>query len=295
MVEFGGHFDIKRLGRPGHFVGWAIEYPDGGGVSVGQRGYIESMAARYGDAGARPKATPMAYGAELDGSGPPGDARLFMEIIGSLLFAAIGTRPDIAAPVSILSRHMSKPTRAHVTAARAVVNYLANTPELCLHYPPAECTTIEVYCDASFAPDECGRRSRTGMAVLINGAPVGWKSTLQRSVAHSTAEAEYIAMSDAVREAMYFRQLLGELGHHVETITVYEDNQVAKRMAEEVATKRSKHIDIRYHHVRELVAAGIVKIVECRTENMLADMLTKPLPKDKFYPLRDRLMAKGEC
>jgi hypothetical protein len=78
-------------------------------------------------------------------------------------------------------------------------------------------------------------------------------------------------------------------------IVIYEDNQTAKRMAEEIATKRSRHIDVRYHYVRELVRRGAVVIQDCRSDDMLADLLTKPLPKVRFYMLRDRFMSKGEC
>lgn len=119
---------------------------------------------------------------------------------------------------------------------------------------------------------------------------------MQPVIAHSTAEAEYISLSDAAREAMYVKRLLGELGTSLSgPIVFHEDNQVTKRMAEEVATKRSKYIDIRYHHLRDLVNSGDIKLHHCRTENMLADILTKPLPKDRYCALRSRLLAKGEC
>ena len=119
---------------------------------------------------------------------------------------------------------------------------------------------------------------------------------MQPIIAHSTAEAEYIALSDAAREAMYVKRFLHELGTTISgPITFHEDNQVAKRMAEEIATKRSKHIDIRYHHVRELCSSGEIKLIDCRTDDMLADILTKALPKERYLVLRDRLLAKGEC
>jgi hypothetical protein len=95
---------------------------------------------------------------------------------------------------------------------------------------------------------------------------------------------------------MFVKRLLNELGVDLTLpIVMYEDNQVAKLMAEEVATKRSKHIDIRYHHIRELVDRGEIVIKECRTDKMIADMLTKHLAKDPFTRHRDRIMAKGEC
>ena len=294
LALVGQRFDIKRLGAPRHFLGWTVSRDKDGNFHLHQRGYIESMYNMYGS-NIRDKATPMVYGATLPDEGTPGDTAIYREIIGSLLFASIGTRPDITTAVSMLSRHMATPTKAHVTAARNVIAYLAATPELGLRYKAQGEPNIEVYCDASFASEEYKRKSRTGWVILVNGTPVAWKSSLQPVIAHSTAESEYIAMSDAAREAIYIRRLLEAMHSNIDTIKVYEDNQVAKRMAEEIATKRSKHIDVRYHHIRELVEAGDIIIEECRTDNMLADMLTKPLPKEKFRMLRDRMMAKGEC
>lgn len=291
-------FNIKRLGTPSHLLGWGISRDRNGAFTIGQRGYATAIGENYSAPGERPKSTPMVLGAALDPEGPAGDHPLFMELLGSLLFAAIGTRPDISAAVSILARHMSAPTRAHVTAARHIVNYLANTADLSLHYgrDSSGQINLEVYADASFAPDEQQRKSRTGWIILINGAPVSWKSALQPVIAHSTAEAEYIALSDAAREATYVARFIAELGYsHSGPIIMYEDNQVAARMAAEVATKRSKHLDIRYHHIRALAHSGDIAIVDCRTDDMLADLLTKPLARDRFALLRQRLLAKGEC
>lgn len=185
------------------------------------------------------KSVPMTYGADLPAEGPAGDAKLFRSIIGSLLYAATSTRPDIA----------------HVRAAKNIVAYLSSTPYLGLRYVKSDDLVLEVYADASFSPNEHGRKSRTGYVILINGAPVSWKSTLQRQIAHSTAEAEYISLSDAARELKFVRTLILELGHVVEgAVNIYEDNQTALIMATEVTTKRSKHVDIRFHHIRDVVA-----------------------------------------
>ena len=290
----GQRFDIKRLGAPRHFLGWTVTHQENGGFNIHQRGYIENMYSTYGG-NIKDKATPMVYGAAIPDKGPAGNTAIYREIIGSLLFASVGTRPDITTAVSMLSRHMVTPTQAHVTAARNVVAYLAATANLGLCFKAQREPNIEVYCDASFAPEEYKRMSRTGWVIFVNGTAVAWKSCLQPIIAHSTAESEYIALSDSAREAVYIKRLLEAMNYNIDAITIYEDNQVAKRMAEEIATKRSKHIDIRYHHIRELVEKGEVKIEECRTDTMIADMLTKPLPKERFRILRDRMMAKGEC
>lgn len=236
----------------------------------------------------------MAPGAALNPDSPPGDKQLYAEMIGTLLFAAVSTRPDISYAVSAESRFMQEPTKAHINFARDTIAYTASTANYGLLFKPAPTITIEVYCDASFAPEEHNRKSRSGWLVLLNGTPVCWKSGLQSIVAHSTAEAEYIAMSDAVREAMFVRRLLQELGFDSGPITVHEDNTTTKIMAKEIATKRSKHIEVRYHHVLDLVDSGIVTIKYCPTADQLADALTKSLPKDAFFKLRARFMAKGE-
>lgn len=266
----------------------------GKSITVHQRGYIERVCEQYADGPA--KIIPMPFGAMLDDNGPAGDATLFRGMIGSLLFAAVGTRPDIATAVSILSRHMESPTKAHVTAARNICRYLSGCTSLGLTYKAQEELVITVYCDASFAPEEFKRKSRSGWVVMINDTPVAWKSALQPIIAHSTAESEYISMSEACREAVFIERLVRAMGGMLNgPIIVYEDNQTAKRMAEEVATKRSKHIDIRYHHVRELASAGAISIRDCRSNDMVADTLTKPLAKDLFLRFRDRMMAKEEC
>lgn len=287
-------FRIKYLGRPSYFNGLAIEYRSDGSIFVQQRGYALAVGENYAD-GMHPKTTPMAYGAALDPESPSGDKKLYAEMIGTLLYAAVSTRPDIACPVSMLSRYMQEPSKAQVTHARNIASYLANTADFGLLYKSAPDLKLEVFCDASFAPDETQRRSRSGWIVMLNGTPVSWKSSLQPLVAHSTAEAEYIALSDAVRDATFVHRLLQELSLATSgPITVYEDNNTTIVMANEIATKRSKYIDVRYHHVRALVASGQVNIVYCPTADMLADALTKALPKDRFCTLRDRFMAKGE-
>lgn len=218
-----------------------------------------------------------------------------MEIVGSLLYASVNTRPDIACATSILSRAMQAPTKAHVRAARTIAAYLGNTADLGIMYPAVPGINLTAYCDASHAPAEYKRRSRSGIVIFANGAPVIWSSTLQPITASSTAEAKYIAFSDGARMLQHAINLYRELGVTIDTpVPVYEDNQTTKRIAEEVTTKRSKYIDIRYHQVRDVVERKIIDIVYCPTAEMIADIFTKALPRDPFATHRSRLMVKGE-
>lgn len=287
-------YDVKYLGQPKSIVGLSIERYDNGSIFVHQRAYCESMGEKFAP-GQPGKGTPMADGAALNPDSTPGDKQLYPEMTGTLLFAAVCTRPDIACAVSMESRFIQNPSKAHMTFARNTISYAASTANYGLLFKPASDIKIEVFCDASFASDEDRRKSRSGYIIMVNGTPVSWKSALQPIIAFSTAEAEYISMSDAVRDAMFIRRLLQELGYDITgPITVYEDNQTAKTIAEEIATKRSKYIDLRYHHIRHLVASGAIKIEYIRSSDQLADVLTKALPKDTFCKLRDRFMAQGE-
>lgn len=287
-------YSIKCLGQPKNVLGLSIERYTNGDIFVHQRNYCQSMGKTY-TPGVPAKATPMIAGAALNPDSPPGDNHVYAEMIGTLLFAATSTRPDIACAASMESRFMQEPSKAHVAFARNTIGYTAATADYGLLFKSAPELKIEVYCDASFAGDEHERRSRSGYFTAINGTPVSWKSGLQPIIAYSTAEAEYVAMSDAVRDAMCIRRLLQELGHNTGVITVYEDNTTAKIIAEEITTKRSKYIELRYHDIRRHVASGAVKIEYCRSADQLADILTKALPKDSFCTLRDRFMVKGEC
>jgi transposase InsO family protein len=295
LEKLSGEFAIKLLGEPRHFVGWRITKEPGGSYLINQRGYIEAMGERFGIDG-HAKHVPISPGTVL-GDGEHGDKQLFMSSVGSLLFASGGTRPDIATATSMLSRHMNGPTVTCVKAARDVLRYLQTTADLGIRMTgPADEIVIEVYSDASFASDECERRSRGGFIVMLNGSPVAWRSTLQRIQAHSTAEAEYIAMSEGARYGVYVRQLVQEMGGAVRgPIIMHQDNRTAKIMAEEITTKRSKHVDIAHHFVRGLVRRGEVDVRYCRTDEMLADVMTKLLPRDTLERLRDRFMVMGEC
>ena len=295
LQQLQQHFPIKDLGIPKTFLGWRIHVNhDHHEIFINQSNYARDLGNKYA-AGLPPKATPLIHGADIDANGPPCDKDKYAEINGSNNYLAQCTRPDIALAVSILSRHLASPTKAALKAARNTASYAAATADYGLLYTRADKLSLSVYCDASFAPDENNRKSRTGYIIFINNTPVAWKSQQQPIIAHSTAEAEYIAMSEAVREATAIKRLLTELGHHItDPIKTLEDNQVAQRMADEITTKRSKHIDIRYHYVRDAAARNIIEIEYCPTADQLADILTKALPRDAFQRLRDRFMVKGE-
>jgi hypothetical protein len=226
----------------------------------------------------------------MDGYSTPVDSTTYQSLIGSLLYAAMATRPDIAHAVGVLSRFNSAPNEAHMTAAKRVCRYLKGTNDLKLVYTGTiGCETIG-YSDADWASNIDDRHSTSGNLFMIAGAAVSWLSKRQATVALSTAEAEYVALTSAVQEAVWMRRLLQSLGEEVKAVTINEDNQGSIKMSHNpVMHSRTKHIDIRYHYVRETVSDGIIALKYCPTKDMIADILTKPLGKGRFEILREKM------
>ena len=151
---------------------------------------------------------------------------------------------------------------------------------------------LTAFVDADWAGDPDSRRSTTGYVLLINGAAIAWKSKRQSVIALSSAEAEFVAASTLVQEITYCRKLLEALGFPQPFATsVAEDNATAISWSEGSVggSDRAKHIDLREHYVHDAVAQGVLKLIKVSTEDNLADLLTKPLPKERFLVLRKRL------
>ena len=229
------------------------------------------------------------------GARPDGE---YMSMVGSLLYAAMMTRPDTAYAVQALGRHMQASGLEHVTAAKRVMRYLQGTKELGIKYGAVKSSELELvgFCDSDWGSDLETRRSTTGWVFMINGGAVSWGSKLQPTVALSSSEAEYMAASAAVQEALHVRSLLSSLGMEQSAATkIYEDNQGCIAMSENaMGQRRTKHIDIRYHFIRERVESGEVKLCYVPTEQQLADLLTKPLGRVQVIRLRERMMGQAE-
>ncbi|KAH9089385.1 hypothetical protein LEN26_019217, partial [Aphanomyces euteiches] len=183
----------------------------------------------------------------------------------------------------------------HQQIAKRVLRYLKGTQDYGLLYSKSdkEDFTIDLYVDADYANDTSTRRSTSGFLLFLNGCLISWKSKLQIIVALSTCEAEYISMSYGLQEALWLKSLLEELQLVIKLpINVYEDNQSTIKMAENpTLQQRTKHIDVRHHFIRDLVKQRIIKINYCQTNSMLADILTKALPKPKFEEHMPKLVT----
>ncbi|XP_043461176.1 secreted RxLR effector protein 161-like [Leptopilina heterotoma] len=210
----------------------------------------------------------------------------YRELIGGLIYLANATRPDIAFAASALSRFCSDPGIEHWIIAKRVLRYLKATSHFGISYIKNQ-ENLQAYTDSDWAGDIDDRKSCSGNVLILSGGPISWKSKKQASVALSTMEAEYLALSEISREVIYVKRLLSDMGfvqRAKSPIKVFCDNQSAIELSKNcVFHKRSKHIDIRFHFTRELVENKEIKISYIRTDMMLADVLTKPLTKCKHY------------
>jgi hypothetical protein len=203
------------------------------------------------------------------------------------MYAMVATRPDIAAAVGILSQFCNGPAEKHIMAAKGILRYLKKTADYSLQYRRTGSIQLQGFCDADWAGDRETRRSTSGYVFLLAGGAVSWRSMKQHSVALSTTEAEYIALSEAVKETIWLRMLLGQIGHtQTEPTTIYEDNQGCISLAKDPTQhSRAKHIDIRYHFLREKIGKNEITLQYLSTESMLADILTKALPTERYQSL----------
>lgn len=237
---------------------------------------------------ANPVRIPMSTGGDIlvEGQQLPEEIFLtYQEIVGALLYLSTCTRPDISFAAGCPSRHVAKPTTVHLTAAKKVFRYLKGTSTLSL--TDGQAGRLMGYSDADSAGDLETRRSTTGFMLTLNGAAVCWGSKSQATVSHSTTEEEYVAASVAAKEAIWRQRLLLDIPGDGAPVHMRCDSQRALAMMHnEVSSNPTKHIDVAYNFVREMVGDGRLVAEHVPSKEMTADALTKALPTTAFNNCR---------
>ena len=206
------------------------------------------------------------------------------------------SRPDIANAVREVARHAHDPFRKHGDAVKRILKFLKHTRSVGLTFDKGKGLDLVAYSDSDYARDEQDRRSVSGAAIMCSGACVSWFSRTQRCVTTSSTEAEYVAMGDCVKEALFIRNVLAFIDptEKGKLLLVKEDNEGAIRLANSPSSSgRSRHIDVRHHFLRELVKEQTIKIEHVETSLQHADVLTKPLDTRAFRMHRDFLLNRA--
>ena len=272
-------FKLKRIPTVNKYVGFEIERDrKTHQIYLRQHLYTTDTLKRFGMIDSKPVGTPMEVNAKLDhGDSEPFDKTTYQALIGHLTYLSMTTRPDIAQAASALGRYNAAPRDHHWMHAKRVLRYLRGTVNAALVLGGSN-TTLTGYSDASFGNDQDTGRSVTGYAFMVGQGVVSWSSKRQASVALSTTEAEYMAATSSAQEAIWLSTLLTDLGEVVPMVNLYGDNHGSLALSATTDFHpRTKHINIRFHFIKEAVKDGLVNYVYLSTDQLPADALTKPL------------------
>lgn len=222
-----------------------------------------------------------------DEGGPLEDRVVYAEVVGSLLYLAVTTRPDMAYAAGVLSRFMSAPRELHWSAAKSVLRYLRGTMEVGVTFGGRTSEGVRSYVDADYTGDVDSRKSTTGYVFTLHGSAVSWTSKRQPTVATSTAEVELLAVAAATKHALWLRSLLNDFGVAGVVIPIAEDNQSCLAMiANGAASTRAKHLDVALRMVHERVMRQEVVFSYLHFAEMVADGRTKALAVDAIANFR---------
>ncbi|CAL1375783.1 unnamed protein product [Linum trigynum] len=292
-------FEMTDLGLMKYFLGIQVKQSPGE-IFISQEKYTEDMLKRFHMATCKPISTPMTLNEKLqrnDGAENV-DGKLYRSLVGSLIYLT-HTRPDICHSVSLISRFMNEPSKLHFAAAKRILRYLQGTKKLGLTYKKEAESKLTGYTDSDWAGSLDDRKSTSGYIFCLGSKPISWSSKKQKTVALSSAEAEYIAATDAACEAVWLKRLISDLQQNENGPTIIHcDNMSAIAMTKNpVFHARSKHIELRHHFIRDLVNEGLIVMEFINTDDQPADILTKAVTREKFekfkqYPGHDGLTVK---
>ena len=270
-----------------NYLGMQIKVNDNGAIEISQTAKVVCLLERYGMSDANPLQLPIEPGWWPGDSPLLEDKTSYHEVICSLLNLVQWTRPDIAFAVNVTSR-----AQAHQQLMKCIMRYLKGTRDDCIHFEMHETDNIDAYSDADHADDKVTRRLSSGSGIVFAGGAVLWKSKLQRCVALSSMEAEYIAASETAKLIEWMDRLLKELfmiNNETMPMLNMDKKSAIKLIGNPEFHERSEHIETCYHFVRQLVSEKKIDIQYITTEDQVADVFTKGLPAKKLATMKKKL------
>jgi hypothetical protein len=300
------NFKCKDLGEVKYILGIEVKRDRSLLMTtLNQRGYIEKILQRFHMDNCKPLNTPMSSNwishhlkeqqeqVKDDGNSRSECDAPFRQAIGALQYLSQATRPDIAFCTNILSRYLNNYNETHWSAVKRIFRYLQGTKDLSIKYIKSDhAPHITGFCDADWANNPTDRKSITGYVFMYVNGPVMWKSKRQSSVALSSTEAELFAISEATKQSLYIRKLITSLGIPQQQIKIYNDNQSSIIISSQPSSSshpKLKHSDVRLHHIKDTIQKQFISLNYCPTDQMIADILTKPVSTNINKQLRDFL------
>ncbi|MDV3183825.1 MAG: reverse transcriptase domain-containing protein [Sweet potato little leaf phytoplasma] len=287
-------FDMKELGAAKRILGIDIKRNRRQGIlCLSQEAYSIKMLSKFNMYDSKSVPVPLGRHFKLSVAQSPSDDRQkadmanipYASAVGSLMYLMVCTRPDLAHAMSVVSRFMANPGKEHWQAVKWIMRYVKGTVSYGLEYNQQglDSTILKGYVDADYAADCDRRRSLSGYVFAYFGNLVSWRTSLQSVVALSTTVSEYIATTDAIKEGIWLKELTSELSSCVKEVKIHCDSQSAVCLSKnQTYHDRTKHIDVRYHFIRDILNEGEFKLVKISTEDNPADAFTKALPLSKF-------------
>lgn len=297
-TELKRHFKMKDLGYASEFLGIEISRSRGEkNIHLCQFKYASKILNRFNMDNSKPCSTPMEHVSSMStfdvtNAEQGSETFPYRQAIGCLMYLMVCTRPDIAFAVGRMSQYCENPQKSHWTAVKRIFRYVNGTRSLGLKYSSAREFKPDGYCDSDWGGCLESRKSTEGFVFVLGGGAVTWRSKKQTVVATSTCEAEYIAAYAGSKEAIWLSRMLAEvLGlEQPLKIILHIDNQGCIDMARGTSlNNRNKHIDIRFHFVRDIVSKKLLELKYVPAQNQIADPLTKPLQRALFETLRSSM------
>ena len=296
--NIGRAFQMTDAGRASWYLGMQLQWmPEG--LHIHQNGFIQQALGRYGLLGSNSASIPLDPNRKLiketEKTADPKFKTAYMSMVGSLNYLQTKTVWGLAFPVSLVSRYMTNPNQTHMDAVQQQFRYLSGSPERGLFYRKDGDPTLRGFVDSDWGGDTETGKSTTGWVFTLAGCPVSWSSQRQKTVSSSSTEAEYIAASDACKEAIWLKgfhnEIAPKMGHPDQmTIPLAIDNASALKLTKNPEFHgRTKHINIRHHFIRECVEQGEIAPEWISGKTNPADLFTKALARPLFFENVSRL------
>ena len=292
--ELNKNFKTTNSKNVTNFLGIEICKFQDGSIFISQEKYIKNLLDKFNLLEANSVSTPIEVNWNANDFDSSECNAPFREAVGSLIFLQVVSRPDISFAVNIVARVLDKPSKGHWLLVKRIIRYLKGTLDVGLLY--CKDSEFATYSDADFAGDKETRKSTSGILCKHAGAAITWQSKKQQCVTLSTTEAEYVSATLAAKEIIWLKKLFCECNVDTGICTLFVDNLSAVKLIKNPEFhQRSKHIDVKYHFIRDLYAVGEIDIQYVKSDDQIADIFTKALAKPRFLYLKEKLGLIRKC